>query len=97
MKSTRKTIGTTAAVAISAYCRYSIQTARPKRGVADATSTMTTPPAMPDMKRHEKYQPNDSGTAQARKAAVIHTIISRSVRSLPRRAPTARPISAPQT
>ncbi len=62
-----------------------------------ATSTMTIPPAIPDMKRHAKYQPNDSGTAQARKAAVIHTIIRRSVRSLPSRAPTVRPIHAPQT
>ncbi len=59
------------------------------------TSTITTPPATPDSSRQPKYQTNDSGVAQAKNAAVMISIISRSVCSLDRRIASSRAMSAP--
>ena len=41
-----------------------------------ATSTMSTPPETPDAKRHRKSQENDTGDAQAKKAALPSNIIA---------------------
>ena len=40
---------------------------------------MRTPPESPDAKRHRKNQRNESGMAQAKKAAVATSIIVRKV------------------
>lgn len=63
----------------------------------DETNTITTPPAKPEANRQPKYHASEIGKAQARKAAVITTIMARKVRTFPIRPARDRPSSAPQT
>ena len=60
-----------------------------------AASAIKAPPEIPDAKRQTKNQPNESGNAQAKNAALTTTIIPRSVGAAPTRAAMGRASKAP--
>ena len=56
---------------------------------------MITPPVTPARNRQPKNQMNETGTEQAKQQSEASTIIPRSVRTEPSRAPSSRATSAP--
>lgn len=62
---------------------------------AGAASAISAPPDIPAANRHVKYQANDKGAAQPKKAAVAAIIMSRSAAAVPIRAAIGRASSAP--